>query len=266
MWRFIFSPPASVSGSALAASVCKKITGRLTSAIAKQEDVSVQLEALDIMADMLCRYVVRRSPMDGAGGDGWSFEFFSVSLFADRGVCWWISTPPSSAAFCLSSPPPGWPSERSVQPLWLLCFWAFRKLFVSLPVCVLTCCALGVSEDHHGSGPPGYVLRKSGIHRPDRAPPRRAGEEWQHVDHQDIHPVHGRHQQTGWTQDRWDARPPHSHVSDLEMNPPWPLTSGLSLTGEYLEKIIPLVVKFCNVDDDELREYCIQAFESFVRR
>lgn len=43
-------------GSALAASVCKKITGRLTSAIAKQEDVSVQLEALDIMADMLCRY------------------------------------------------------------------------------------------------------------------------------------------------------------------------------------------------------------------
>uniref|UniRef100_A0A673HFK6 Cullin-associated NEDD8-dissociated protein 1-like n=1 Tax=Sinocyclocheilus rhinocerous TaxID=307959 RepID=A0A673HFK6_9TELE len=45
-------PPAS-SGSALAASVCKKITGRLTSAIAKQEDVSVQLEALDIMADML---------------------------------------------------------------------------------------------------------------------------------------------------------------------------------------------------------------------
>lgn len=38
------------------------------------------------------------------------------------------------------------------------------------------------------------------------------------------------------------------------------------LPGEYLEKIIPLVVKFCNVDDDELREYCIQAFESFVRR
>ena len=25
-------------------------------------------------------------------------------------------------------------------------------------------------------------------------------------------------------------------------------------------------MKFCNVDDDELREYCIQAFESFVRR
>lgn len=43
-------------------------------------------------------------------------------------------------------------------------------------------------------------------------------------------------------------------------------SSSLLFTGEYLEKIIPLVVKFCNVDDDELREYCIQAFESFVRR
>lgn len=53
---FGHSSPVSASGSALAASVCKKITGRLTSAIAKQEDVSVQLEALDIMADMLCRY------------------------------------------------------------------------------------------------------------------------------------------------------------------------------------------------------------------
>lgn len=45
------------------------------------------------------------------------------------------------------------------------------------------------------------------------------------------------------------------------------LTYSVSVSaGEYLEKIIPLVVKFCNVDDDELREYCIQAFESFVRR
>lgn len=44
------------------------------------------------------------------------------------------------------------------------------------------------------------------------------------------------------------------------------LANFFLLPGEYLEKIIPLVVKFCNVDDDELREYCIQAFESFVRR
>ena len=36
--------------------------------------------------------------------------------------------------------------------------------------------------------------------------------------------------------------------------------------GEHLERIIPLIVNFCRVEDDELREYCLQAFESFVRR
>ncbi|MBN3288303.1 CAND1 protein, partial [Polyodon spathula] len=36
--------------------------------------------------------------------------------------------------------------------------------------------------------------------------------------------------------------------------------------GEHLEKIIPVLVKYCSVEDDELREYCFQAFESFVRR
>ncbi|KAB0404513.1 hypothetical protein E2I00_013174, partial [Balaenoptera physalus] len=45
-------PPAA-TGSGLATSVCRKITGQLTSAIAQQEDVAVQLEALDILSDML---------------------------------------------------------------------------------------------------------------------------------------------------------------------------------------------------------------------
>lgn len=44
------------------------------------------------------------------------------------------------------------------------------------------------------------------------------------------------------------------------------LLPALSFPGEHLEKIIPLIVQYCNVDDDELREYCFQAFESFVRR
>ena len=43
------------AGSSLASSVCRKITGQLTSAIAQQEDVAVQLEALDILSDMLSR-------------------------------------------------------------------------------------------------------------------------------------------------------------------------------------------------------------------
>ena len=29
---------------------------------------------------------------------------------------------------------------------------------------------------------------------------------------------------------------------------------------------MPHVIKFCREEDDELREYCLQAFESFVRR
>lgn len=45
-----------LGSNALAANVCKKITGRLSSAIEKQEDVSVQLEALDILADLLSRF------------------------------------------------------------------------------------------------------------------------------------------------------------------------------------------------------------------
>lgn len=44
------------------------------------------------------------------------------------------------------------------------------------------------------------------------------------------------------------------------------LLLALSFPGEHLEKIIPLIVQYSNVDDDELREYCFQAFESFVRR
>lgn len=45
-----------LGSNTLAANVCKKITGRLSSAIEKQEDVSVQLEALDILSDLLSRF------------------------------------------------------------------------------------------------------------------------------------------------------------------------------------------------------------------
>ncbi|KAK9718909.1 TATA-binding protein interacting (TIP20) [Popillia japonica] len=43
--------PGGLSGS-----ICKTITQRLTTAIERQEDVSVQLEALDIVADLLARF------------------------------------------------------------------------------------------------------------------------------------------------------------------------------------------------------------------
>uniref|UniRef100_A0A023F571 Putative tata-binding protein-interacting protein n=3 Tax=Triatoma infestans TaxID=30076 RepID=A0A023F571_TRIIF len=45
-----------LASNTLAANVCKRITGKLSSAIEKQEDVSVQLEALDILADLLSRF------------------------------------------------------------------------------------------------------------------------------------------------------------------------------------------------------------------
>ena len=36
--------------------VCKTMVGRLSAAIAQQRDVSVQLEALDILGDLLSRF------------------------------------------------------------------------------------------------------------------------------------------------------------------------------------------------------------------
>ena len=36
--------------------------------------------------------------------------------------------------------------------------------------------------------------------------------------------------------------------------------------GGYLDRLVPLLVQFSDEDNDELREHCLQAFESFVRR
>ncbi len=40
----------------LASTVCRTMVGRLSAAVAQQNDVSVQLEALDILADLLSRF------------------------------------------------------------------------------------------------------------------------------------------------------------------------------------------------------------------
>ncbi|RXM99391.1 Cullin-associated NEDD8-dissociated protein 1 [Acipenser ruthenus] len=168
-------PPAS-SGSALAASVCKKITGRLTSAIAKQEDVSVQLEALDIMADMLCRQ----------GGLLVNFHPSILSCLLPQ------LTSPRLAV-----------RKRTIIALGHLVMSCGNLVFVDLIEHLLA----ELSKNESMSTTRTYIQCIAAISR-------QAG-----------HRI-----------------------------------------GEYLEKIIPLVVKFCNIDDDELREYCIQAFESFVRR
>ncbi|XP_010588258.2 cullin-associated NEDD8-dissociated protein 2 isoform X2 [Loxodonta africana] len=36
--------------------------------------------------------------------------------------------------------------------------------------------------------------------------------------------------------------------------------------GNHLDRLVPLVEEFCNMDDDELRESCLQAFEAFLRK
>lgn len=36
--------------------------------------------------------------------------------------------------------------------------------------------------------------------------------------------------------------------------------------GEHLEKFFPLIQKYSKEEDDELREFCLQAFEAFVQR
>ncbi|KAG8436055.1 hypothetical protein GDO86_007236 [Hymenochirus boettgeri] len=36
--------------------------------------------------------------------------------------------------------------------------------------------------------------------------------------------------------------------------------------GPHLERLVPLIVGFCRVEDDELQEQCLQALESFIKR
>lgn len=42
--------------SPLVANICRRVTGKLTNTVAKTDDVSVQLEALEILGDLLTKY------------------------------------------------------------------------------------------------------------------------------------------------------------------------------------------------------------------
>ncbi|KAK6480606.1 cullin-associated NEDD8-dissociated protein 1-like [Huso huso] len=168
-------PPAS-TGSALTANVCKKITAQLTGAISKQEDVSVQLEALDILSDMLSRL----------GSTLISFHSPILSCLLPQ------LTSPRLAV-----------RKRAIIALSHLVPSCSAAIFTELMKHLLT----ELSRNESTSTTRTYIQCLAAISR-------QAG-----------HRV-----------------------------------------GEHLEKIIPVLVKFCNVEDDELREYCFQAFESFVRR
>ncbi|XP_019360212.1 PREDICTED: cullin-associated NEDD8-dissociated protein 1-like isoform X1 [Gavialis gangeticus] len=168
-------PPAS-TGSTMTANVCKKITAQLTGAIGKQEDVSVQLEALDILSDMLSRL----------GATLYSFHSSILNCLLPQ----------------LTSP------RLAVR----------KRAIIALGHLVLTCNGNIFSELME------HLLAE--LKRNESTSTTRTY----------IQCIAGISRQAGHR------------------------------IGEHLEKIIPLIVQYCNVEDDELREYCFQAFESFVRR
>ncbi|XP_014662099.1 PREDICTED: cullin-associated NEDD8-dissociated protein 1-like [Priapulus caudatus] len=160
----------------LAASVCKRITGRITGAIAKQDDVSVQLEALDILGDLLSRF----------GGLLISFHPTIQQALLPQ-----LSSPRLAVR------------KRSIIALGHLVMSCNNQLFNTLIDFLLG----ELTQNTNISTTRTYVQCIGAI-------TRQAG-----------HRV-----------------------------------------GEHIEAILPHMVRYCKVEDDELREYCLQAFESFVRR
>ncbi|MGH0170776.1 UNVERIFIED_CONTAM: hypothetical protein FKN15_059593 [Acipenser sinensis] len=168
-------PPAS-TGSSLTANVCKKITAQLTGAISKQEDVSVQLEALDILSDMLSRL----------GSTLISFHSPILSCLLPQ------LTSPRLAV-----------RKRAIIALSHLVPSCSAAIFTELMKHLLT----ELSRNESTSTTRTYIQCLAAISR-----------------------------QTGHR------------------------------VGEHLEKIIPVLVKFCNVEDDELREYCFQVKAGSVKQ
>ncbi|XP_004692419.1 PREDICTED: cullin-associated NEDD8-dissociated protein 2 isoform X1 [Condylura cristata] len=171
--------PTAAAGSGLATNVCRKITGQLTSAIAQQEDVAVQLEALDILSDMLSRL-------------GAPLGAFHASLL--HCLLPQLSSPRLAVR------------KRAVGALGHLAAACSTDLFVEL-------------ADH--------LL--------DRLPGPRA------------------------------PASPAAIRSLIQCLGSVGRQAGHRL-GAHLDRLVPLVEEFCHLDDDELREACLQALEAFLRK
>lgn len=164
--------PGGFSGN-----ICKRITGRLTTAIERQEDVSVQLEALDIVADLLLRF-------------GNVLQAFHGSI--------------------LNALLPQLCSQRQAVRKRTIC--ACSNLVLScnnaLYVKLIDHLYDGLcSDSSNNSQIRTYIQCIAAVCR----------------------------------------------------------QSGHKF-GEHIEKFVPPILNCSNVDDDELREFCLQAFESFVNR
>nr|CAG4644545.1 EOG090X00HY [Leptodora kindtii] len=165
-----------LTASAMAASVCKRITGRLSSTIAKQEDVSVQLEALDILADLLSRF----------GSLLVSFHPAILEALLPQ-----LASPRLAVR------------KRTIQALGHLVMSCHHSLYVKLMEHLLD----GLAKNSTTSTTRTYIQAVGAICR-------QAGHRF----------------------------------------------------GENVERVIPSLVQFISVDDDELREFCLQAFEALVQK
>ncbi|XP_046881587.1 cullin-associated NEDD8-dissociated protein 2 isoform X1 [Hypomesus transpacificus] len=170
--------PPSSSGLTLTASVCKKITSQLIGAMGKQEDVTIQLEALDILSDMLER-------LSGA------LVSFHPSLL-------------SSLLGQLTSPRLA-VRKRSILALGHLVPCCSPALFTHLTEHLLA--QLAQAPPPSTSTTRTYIQCLATVSR-----------------------------------------------------------QGGHRVGEHLEKVVPMVMRFCTVEDDELRESCFQALEAFLHR
>lgn len=160
----------------LAANVCKKITGKLINAISRQDDVPVQLEALDILGDLLLRF-------------GHLLVTFHQSI--------------QSALLPQLAKPRLAVRKRAIVALSHLVATSNNGLFSDLIEYLLT----ELKGKATSSVSRTYIQCLAAIAR-----------------------------QSG------------------------------TRVGEFLERIIPVVLRYNDIEDDELREYCLQALESFVRR
>ncbi|KAJ8923621.1 hypothetical protein NQ315_010200 [Exocentrus adspersus] len=163
--------PGGLSGN-----ICKRITGRLTTAIERQEDVSVQLEALDIITDLLLRFGPVLQTFHGS-----ILSALLPQLCSQRQAV----------------------RKRTISACSNLVLSCNNTLYTKLIDHLFD----GLCSDKNNSQIRTYVQCIAAVCR----------------------------------------------------------QSGHKF-GEHIEKFVTLILQCSQVDDDELREFCLQAFESFINR
>ncbi|XP_050690320.1 cullin-associated NEDD8-dissociated protein 1-like [Eriocheir sinensis] len=164
------------SSTALVANICKRVTDRLSEAIVRQEDVSVQLEALDILGDLLARF----------GSLLISFHPNILDALLPQ-----LASPRLAVR------------KRTIVALSHLVVSCSPQIYARLMDFLIE----ELAKNSSMSTTRTYIQCIAAISR-------QAGHRF----------------------------------------------------GEYLERVMPLIVQYVAVDDDELREYCISACEAFTLR